>query len=816
MGGVVPRIRLSPFASITRTDVGVLLRSDLGTFQVRGADVRLFIDAMMPLLDGSRDKGAVADALAEYSRQSVMAFLDLLEQHGLVEMVPGEPEDERWRGQEAFFRQWADGHEEPTRRLREARVLIAGLESWGAVAAVELAASGAGALHLLDDGRVVSDDLLSTRIWTRRHLGYERAEALAEVLADAAPWCRVSTGPLTLTGNRTLALEDTNWDLVIASLAGDELLLVHSLARFAHTAQIRSLFGHLDGLEAVVGPVVVPGQTACWNCARLRLLANSDPSEAAHALQVSLLTERPGQRSRTYLAPMAPLLGHLLALEAVKVISNYTPSHLVGRLLVQNLVTLETTLHTVIRMPWCEICGGAMAGGTPPGGPVLPGIGNAQGGASSPVRLNGVASPADLRTILAGWVDGRTGIIRRLAVEIPGVTDPELPLVSSAVLASYTEGAYAPSGPQIGSGKGLTAVEAMIGAVGEAIERYSASRYRKQDLHRSAYNELTGNVLDPVRLCLYSDAQYDRPDFPFVRLDPNQPIDWIRGCWLDTGAPVWVPALPTYFDFHANPEERFCQVTSSGLAAGAGFEDAALRAVLELVERDAFMICWLAGRPGRRVLLDETLEPGAHEVVRQLRERGVEVELLLLDVGLSIPTVMCLGLGDGKRWPGVTVALGAHLSPRTAAHRAILEQGHVGPYLARLMRDGKHAIPVEAGEVHTLIDHALYYGPADRIRAFDFLRSYGGSPVQLRELPEPTQVSLAACTERLHATGVRVAIADVTSPDVAGSPFRVVRALGAEMQPIDFGFDLRRLPSPRLLSMLAHDQGLNPHPHPLA
>jgi ribosomal protein S12 methylthiotransferase accessory factor len=785
-------------------------------FQLHGADVQLFINAMVPLLDGSRDKEAVADVLGQYSRQSVMAFLGLLEQHGLVEPVLDEPREERWRGQEAFFRKWTDRPEEPARRLREARVLIAGLEPWGVVAAAELAASGVGALHLLDDCRVVPDDLLATRIWTRRQLGRERGEAIVGVLAEASPWCQLTAGSLTLTDDRDLALENTSWDLIIASLAGDELLLLHSLARFAHSAQIPSLFGHLDGLDAVVGPVVIPGQTACWNCVRLRQLANADHLEAAHALQASLLFERPRPRPRTYLAPMAPLLGHLLALEAVQIVSHYTPSHLVGRLLVQNLVTLETTLHTVIRMPWCEICGGAVAGGAPPGGPVLADRGSAEGGSSTPLRLNDVASPNDLRELLAVWVDSRTGIIRHLAVETPQATEPELPVTSSAVLASYTEGAHYPSGPEIGSGKGLTAVEAMIGAVGEAIERYSASRYRKADLYRSALNDLNGEFLDPRQLCLYADSQYAQPNFPFARFDPNRPIEWIRGYWLDTGGAVWVPALLAYFDFRASPEERFCQVTSNGLAAGAGLEDAALRAVLEIVERDAFMITWRAERPGRRLLLDDTIEPGADEVVRQLSERGVEVELFLLDAGLSIPTVICLGVGDGKRWPGVTVALAAHVSLRTSARRAILEQGHVGPYLARLMLDGEHIIPAEPGDVRTLIDHALYYVPPDRVQALDFLRRGGDRPIPLVELAEPPDASLAVCVGRLHAGGMRVAIAEVTSPDVTVSPFRVVRALGPDIHPIDFGFGLRRLASSRLRRLLAGGQDLNRHPHPLA
>jgi ribosomal protein S12 methylthiotransferase accessory factor len=812
----VPRIRLAPSATIASTEIGVLLRSDLGTFQLQGADFRVFASAIVPLLDGSRDREAVADVLGQFSHKSVLAFLDLLERHGLVEPVPDESGDERWRGQNTFFRKWTDQHEEAAKRIRTARVVIVGLESWGVVAAVELAASGIGALHLLDDGRVAPDDLLSIRIWGSQHLGQPRARALEEVLAKTSPWCAVTFGSLPLGDASDLTPHDTQWDLVIGALAGDELRLLRCLARFAHGRNMQSLFGYLDGLDAVVGPAVVPGQTACWNCARLRQLANVDHPEAAHSLQVSLLSERPMPRSRTYLAPMAPLLGHLLALETLKIISRYTTSHLTGRLLVQNLVTLETSLHTVIRMPWCDICGGAGGDHTPSGGPWFAASTTIQGSGAQRQSLTALSGAGELRELLAGWVDSRTGVIRQLAIGTPEAIQPEVPVTSAAVLASYTEGMYIPSEPMIGSGKGLTALDAMVGAVGEAIERYSASRYRKTDLHRSALNDLEGDFLDPRWLCLYDDAQYERPHFPFARFDPARPIEWTAGRWLDTGTPVWAPALMTYFEFHANRAERFCQVTSNGLAAGAAPEDAALRAVLELIERDAFMITWLAHRPGRRLYLDETLDPGAHEVVRQLAERGVEVELFLLDAGLSIPSIICLGIGDGERWPGVTVALAAHLNPRIAARKAILEQGHTGPYLAKLMLGRERPIPAAPEEVHTLLDHALYYAPADRVRIFDFLREHGDNPISLAGLPVPPDASLATCIECLRAGGARVAIADVTSPDVSGSPFRVARALGIGMQPIDFGFGLQRLPTPRLLSMLNRRSALNRHPHPFA
>lgn len=440
---------------------------------------------------------------------------------------------------------------------------------------------------------------------------------------------------------------------------------------------------------------------------------------------------------------------------------------------------------------------------------VPPGV----GGAARKKKLTDLGSPEELRAALAGWVDERTGIIRYLHLNVPDDRELTVPLTCTALLSHYTEGSYHPQEPFLSSGKGLTRLEAMIGAVGEALERYSAARYRLDRLTWAPMHALPGDYVDPRLLGLYEDSQYALPDFPYARFEPTQPIHWTRGHWLDTGEPVWVPALPTYFNFHPPRHEHYCQVSSNGLAAGVDLVDASLRATLELVERDAFMLTWHCRLPGRRIVPDDALEPGIAEIVRQLEAHGAQVELYLLHAGIDIPVVACLGIGDGQRWPGVTVALAAHPVLRSAVRKAILEQGTVGPYIRRMMLDGQ-PIPQTPEDVRDLNGHALFYVPVARQHILGFLREQDAATVRLADVVEPVQVSVHWCTERLTAAGVRVAVADVTSPDVAGSAFRVARALGVHMQPIDFGFTLRRLTNPRLRQLLSGAP--NPYPHPLA
>lgn len=790
-------IKLSSSAHLIITKSGVALYSDFGLLVLEGLEVADFAEQVVPLLDGTKAPDEIVSSFPHELRSNVEILLQLLDRRGLLERIEQESSNPlygRLKAQQRFYRLWSDHSEELAQKIRESKVLIVGSEPVGIVAASQLAAAGIGSLHLFDDGSEFSSAALASAL-----AGCCRGESLVEHLATAAPWCRVTTSSRSDTEALLSLISKTRWNLLIGAISPENLPEQLKWARIAHEANVRSLFCSTNGLEAFIGPLVTPGRTGCWNCTRLRMLANAECSWAAHALQQAFLTTNRDSHVRAALVPTTSLLGQLLSLEALKVLSGHAESRLHGHLMIQNLVTLETSWHQVIPMPWCEICCGAEAMALPDD------------------KLSECNDQRDSRAgfhqSIAGWVDSRTGVISRVSLrKLDTLQSPSF-FCAQALLSNYTEGVYYPNEFENCGGKGLTQGDAMKGAIGEAIERYSASRVRLANLLCSPLLQNAGDFLDPRALCLYEDSQYDERDFPFVRFDPSKPHFWARGHWLDNGKSVWVPALMTFYKFPDHAEDAFCQTTSNGLAAGVGLEDAALRAILELVERDAFMISWLGRRPGRRLMIDDGLTDEARKVVVQLEECGARLELYLLDAGLNIPVVACLGIGDGKSWPGLTVTSAAHLSPRTAVLNAILEHAYSGVYLRHLMLEGKHAAPASPQHVRNwnFLDHGLFYLPIERAAGCNFLRS-DVDAIPLRNLNEPTESSLAQCRKRLASAGMRVAIVDVTPPDVALTALRVVRALAPNMQPIHCGYGLERLANPRLKSFLRQKVTRDIHP----
>jgi ribosomal protein S12 methylthiotransferase accessory factor len=392
-------------------------------------------------------------------------------------------------------------------------------------------------------------------------------------------------------------------------------------------------------------------------------------------------------------------------------------------------------------------------------------------------------------------INPATGIVSRVIEWRADGTSNGLPICAAALVRGCEP-------PACGYGKGLSQHEAMLGAVGEALEIHASSSYEMRSLRRARFDELDGEVLDPQALCLYASPYYDLPAFPYARFERTRTIDWTPGYCLNTGRRIWVPALPVFRKLVVAADERFCQVTSNGLATGSGISDAVFRATLELIERDAFMLSWFCRLPGRELDIEGSIEPGTAALLQDIRRRGAQIKFYVLNAGIDVPTVVCIARGDGRNWPGAMLGLGCHLNLRVALRKAILELGQTGLQFCHAMRTGEESAPGAQREVQTFRQHALFYLPAERNGVFDFLGNDGRKAIRVFDVPEPENPSLERLTGILRQAGIRVAIVDLTTPQLRNSGFCVVRALGENMQQIHCGYGRERLDNPRLRNLL--------------
>lgn len=298
------RPRLKPWYRVSVGESGAVLRYGGSVLEFGGGAASSLLPRLLPLLDGTRTVDEIVSQLGDPIRPAVEHALDVLAGRDLLtESMPASLEPDRRRTAEFLAATDPAG--------RAASVVLDALTQ--ARACVLGVSPVADAIFRL---------LTTAGVGTVERLGWDDA-VRDEALAVVAP----STDELPLL---------PKWN-------------VHALAAGTTWLQVLSF----DGLLAAVGPIFVGGQTACYECYRLRRAANIAP------VRDDAVGEYPS-------APVVDAtLAGLAATVALRRLA-FGDGRSVGVLLaVEQAPQLICTRHVVYRVPRCPACSQASAEAAP-------------------------------------------------------------------------------------------------------------------------------------------------------------------------------------------------------------------------------------------------------------------------------------------------------------------------------------------------------------------------------------------------------------------------------------------------------------------
>jgi bacteriocin biosynthesis cyclodehydratase domain-containing protein len=316
----------------------------------------------------------------------------------------------------------------------------------------------------------------------------------------------------------------------------------------------------IAGRRATLGPFFVPGRTACWHCLAQRLRFNRQ-IEVRLAKQpgVERLAAPP---SLCAAAPAATLSG-LVALGVARFAVTGRDDVLEGRLLEIDLHSGEQTAHAVVRRPQCEACGVPSAFA---GDPL------AYDDERLALRDGGyrAVAPAETARRMMHHVSRVTGVVSVLRDDV-GRDD--------GVVHVYTSGLNLAQSRGVGerwrggfrtetAGKGTTAAQAKVGALCEALERYSGAHDGSEPRILARLSELGDAGIHPNACMLFSDAQYtNRIDWNRAhksvhrvphRFDPEARVAR-SPCWsLTRGEVRYLPTAYCYFGYDEPSGRSVC------------------------------------------------------------------------------------------------------------------------------------------------------------------------------------------------------------------------------------------------------------------
>jgi bacteriocin biosynthesis cyclodehydratase domain-containing protein len=292
--------QLAPWVRVVWRDGRAILEHGGRAVVLEGRAVQRLVPALLPLLDGTRELERIVTAIGRAAAPAVESALALLAGHRML--VDGPPLSGALAPNEVAAARFeaalgALAPAEVHRRLGASTVAIAGTAPAADELIRLLEACGIGAVRRV-----------------------ERADVEGVDLAVAAPAPEEAAS--LLDWNDARLRDGVPWLPMLP----------------------------FDGRFAIVGPLIVPGESACFRCYQLRRAANSDLGDDHDAVEAVTT------RAATPL-PIAVAATGLAATIAVGWLARHDRG-LPGRLLaIEHVMLPGVATHFVLRVPRCPVCG---------------------------------------------------------------------------------------------------------------------------------------------------------------------------------------------------------------------------------------------------------------------------------------------------------------------------------------------------------------------------------------------------------------------------------------------------------------------------
>jgi ribosomal protein S12 methylthiotransferase accessory factor len=418
------------------------------------------------------------------------------------------------------------------------------------------------------------------------------------------------------------------------------------------------------------------------------------------------------------------------------------------------------------------------------------------GGSDDSVVLQDCMRGPDLRSHSAVALDDLVspdlGIIRREKLTMGNVFVPN-------ALAAVAVGASASS--FICSGRSMKISDAVFAARCEAIERHQVNFMNpRASLIYGSYEQLQEWAIDPQSL--FFSHVHVQPSEPRPTYDRGLPMYWTPAQEPFSGRQFFVPAQDIWFNTKTLPGENLCiEATTNGCAVGSSIEEAAVFALLECIERDAFITTWYLQRSCARILAESVVSKSFQMMRARLETLYENYTTDFFDVSSDTGIPAVLGLAVKQHGPGPQVILGAACRLRCedamfAALKDISMMLNSDPHTYNEKRARRFLEHPE--EVAEPLDHSTLYSLKETFGRLSFLSDHGTVTITAEEVDRRSPLPLKSgynlkevletIVQRLSRLGIPVLFKHLSHAQFANRGLFCVKAIAPGLYPVWFGY----------------------------
>lgn len=372
----------------------------------------------------------------------------------------------------------------------------------------------------------------------------------------------------------------------------------------------------------------------------------------------------------------------------------------------------------------------------------------------------------------------------------------------------------------------------------EGLERYAGMIPPSTTIRASRAQLVTDGIrhLDPRSCGLYDEEYHRRTDW-LVRYSDDLVMPWVPSYSVRDRGTVWLPEVTAYYRT-GDDGSRFVQECSNGCASGGNLTEATYCGLMELIERDAFLLTWYGKVTLPEIDAATSNRASTRMMIDRLAMYGYRARFFDARISFDIPVVIGVAERIGGGLGAMCVGGGSGLDPEDAIAGALVEISTDSLNLrSRVQRDHDRlaGIAENFDLLQSIHDHPILFGLPQMARHADFLlRRDDVPPRSISELygerlgPDTGDLAddLTWCVEHVAEAGLDTLVVDQTTIEQRAMGVHTASVIVPGLLPIDFGWGRQRcLDMPRMRTALREaglathdltraDLHLVPHPFP--
>jgi ribosomal protein S12 methylthiotransferase accessory factor len=289
--------------------------------------------------------------------------------------------------------------------------------------------------------------------------------------------------------------------------------------------------------------------------------------------------------------------------------------------------------------------------------------------------------------------------------------------------------------------------------------------------------------------------------------------------------PILVPELLAYYSLGCG--HGFVYETSNGCALGGSLEEAIFYGILEVVERDSFLMTWYAELPLPRLDPYSANDQELQLMIDRVRAvGGYDLHFYNSTMEHGIPSVWAMAKNRKQKGLNIICAAGAHLDPVRAVKSTVHELAAMMLTLDEKLETNQDEFVrmlQDSSLVQKMDDHGMLYGLPQAEERLQFLLAFD-EEFKWKSTHADLTDDLQDILQKFRRLNLDVIVVDQSTSETKRNGLHCVKVLIPGMLPMTFGHHLTRVTGLERVLRVPMELGytkqpltleqLNPHPHP--